>query len=377
MSDQFSPAPLPAPVALRGVLRRVLATVDCPDPLGQELDARHARQLLRLFPVLGPLFSFMILLFSVWDFWLDSAQARTAAAIRFGLVGVGALAYLPCSTRFTPLQRAGFLYVTHASALVLAESVLRGGFLYGLSGITSCLFLAAVLTMRPYAFFAIVALPSLLLAGLSMSNLPVSDVVSQMMLYAFAMALALTLLYVIRSFALQTMEMEEQLLRSARRDSLTGVYNRGYLFELAEREVALARRHRRPLAVAMLDIDHFKQVNDRYGHAVGDEVIVSLTGVCAAELRAIDQFGRIGGEEFVCVMPETDVEEAQRCAERLRRRIEQAQVVTEDGPLGYTVSIGVAMLDRRHLEWKALLHAADCALYRAKSGGRNRVALAA
>lgn len=356
---------------------RAHAAILCPDQVSRELDVRHARQLLHLFPLLGPLFSLAVLLFSLWDFWHDAANAPTALLIRGLLVGLGALAYLPCSARFGPLQRAGFLYVTHACALILAEYVLRNGFLYGLSGVTSCLFVVAVMTMRPQAFCAIVALPSVLLVWLTALRMSLPGMVNQLMLYAFAMALALTLMYIIRSFALQTVELEGQLLRSARRDSLTGVYNRGYLFELAEREVALARRHKRPLAVAMLDIDHFKWVNDCHGHAVGDEVIVSLACTCRGELRASDHFGRIGGEEFVCVMPETDEAEALRCAERLRRRIEEARIATPRGPLGYTVSIGVAMLDQGHPDWKFLLHAADCALYRAKDEGRNRVVLAA
>jgi diguanylate cyclase (GGDEF)-like protein len=95
-----------------------------------------------------------------------------------------------------------------------------------------------------------------------------------------------------------------------------------------------------------------------------------------SELRAIDHFGRIGGEEFVCVMPETDKAAAMQCAERLRSRIEQVLVETPHGQIGYTVSIGLAMLGELSADWKSLLHAADCALYRAKGDGRNRVMLA-
>jgi diguanylate cyclase (GGDEF)-like protein len=358
------------------VVKRIQSAFHCPDNVSSELDVRHATQLLHLFPIFGPLFSLAILLFSVWDFWHDAANAVTALAIRGLLVGIGALAYLPCSARYDPLHRAGFLYVTHACALILAENALHDGFLYGLSGVTSCLFVVAVMTMRPRAFFAIVTLPSVLLVALTVVRMPLPEMVNQLMLYLFALTLSFALMCVIRSFALQTVEMEGELLRLARRDSLTGVYNRGYLFELAEREVALASRHQRPLAVAMLDIDHFKRINDSHGHAVGDDVIVSLAGICMSELRAIDHFGRIGGEEFVCVMPETDKAAAMQCAERLRSRIEQVLVETPHGQIGYTVSIGLAMLGELSADWKSLLHAADCALYRAKGDGRNRVMLA-
>jgi diguanylate cyclase (GGDEF)-like protein len=350
--------------------------LQCSDQLGQELDARHAGQLLRLLPVLGPLFSLAILMFSAWDFWRDTDTALAALALRISLVGVGALAYLPLSANLPALYRGGILFVTHSSAIVLAEYVLIDGFVYGLAGVTSCLFVASALTMRARAFLAMVLVPTLLLLLLGAQRMAFADFVNAVMLYVFALVLALTLMLVIRSFALQTMELEGQLLRSARRDSLSGAYNRGYLFELAEGAVALAQRHGRSLAVAMLDIDHFKHVNDEFGHAAGDCVIASLANICLAELRTVDHFGRIGGEEFVCVMPETDEIEAVQCAERLRSRIEAAIVETPTGPVRFTVSIGVAMLGPACNGWTTLLHAADCALYRAKHAGRNRVVMA-
>jgi diguanylate cyclase (GGDEF)-like protein len=356
---------------------RIWANIECPDHVFRELDARHARQLLQLFPLLGPLFSLSILMFSAWDFWRDAANAFDALQVRVLLVALGALSYCPCTARFKPLYRVGFLYVTHTCALIVAEYVLQDGFLYGLAGITSCVFVASVLTLRMRTFLALVALPSILLAVLTVLRLPAVDSVNQLMLYLYALALAATLMYVVRSFRYQTLQLESQLLRSAREDSLTGVSNRGYLFELAESAVALARRHHRPLAVAMLDIDHFKQVNDRYGHPVGDSVIRALADTCVSELRTIDHFGRIGGEEFVCVMPETDAEEALRCAERLREHIGQVRVETPQGPLGFTVSIGVTVLAPGRGNWEKLLQSADSALYSAKNGGRNCCVLAA
>lgn len=361
---------------LMRTLVRLWANIECPDHFFHEMDARHGRQLLHLFPVLGPLFSLSILMFSVWDFWRDAANAADALLVRAVLVGVGALAYLPCCARLAPRYRAGFVYVTHTCALIVAEYVLQDGFLYGLSGITSCVFVASVLTLRLRSFFALVAAPTVLLTVLTLLRLPLVDSVNQLMLYLYALGLSAVLMYVIRSFRYQTLQLEAQLLRSARLDSLTGVNNRGYLFELAEGAVALARRHRRPLAVAMLDIDHFKSVNDRFGHAAGDSVIRALAETCIGELRAIDHFGRIGGEEFVCVMPETDAIEALRCAERLREHLANLQVATTAGMLGFTVSIGVAVLDGRNDSWSKLLHAADCALYSAKHAGRNCCRLA-
>ena len=356
---------------LMRTLVRIWANIECPDHFFREMDARHGRQLQYLFPVLGPLFSLSILMFSVWDYWRDAAHAADGMLVRALLVGAGALAYLPGSARIAPRYRVGFVYVTHTCALIVAEYVLQDGFLYGLAGITSCVFVASVLTLRLRAFFALVAVPSVLLIVLTLLRLPLVDSINQLLLYVYALTLSAVLMYVIRSFRYQTLQLEAQLLRSARLDSLTGVNNRGYLFELAESAVALARRHRRPLAVAMLDIDHFKEVNDRHGHAVGDSVIRALAETCISELRTIDHFGRIGGEEFVCVMPETDADEALRCAERLRAHISAMQVATTAGMLQFTVSIGVAVLGGHNDNWTKLLHAADCALYRAKNGGRN------
>ncbi|MDQ1831625.1 GGDEF domain-containing protein [Massilia scottii] len=185
--------------------------------------------------------------------------------------------------------------------------------------------------------------------------------------------MAATLMLAIRVFRQRAYLSEKALLYSSRHDSMTGACNRAFLTELAEREVALARRHGRPLAVAMLDIDHFKRINDDHGHATGDEVIRQLVATCAGTLRSIDHFGRIGGEEFVAIMPETSRDDAVHCAERMRGNIEQLRVSTPQGTLRFTASFGVAMLTEKHPHWNALLNDADAAMYCAKNTGRNRV----
>jgi diguanylate cyclase (GGDEF)-like protein len=195
--------------------------------------------------------------------------------------------------------------------------------------------------------------------------------------YGFAVGLAFMLMLILRLFRQRAFLLEKKLLHASRHDSLTGAYSRGYLIELAEREIAYAKRHDHPLAVAMLDIDRFKQINDNYGHRIGDDVIKRLVATCKANLREIDHFGRIGGEEFVCVLPETDESEAMKCAERLRQSIESVRIDTQRGPLQFTVSIGIAMLSPKHMNWNALLNDADIAMYGAKRDGRNRSVLSA
>jgi eukaryotic-like serine/threonine-protein kinase len=160
--------------------------------------------------------------------------------------------------------------------------------------------------------------------------------------------------------------------RLATVDGLTGLLNRRHFFALAERQVSITERHNRPLAAIMLDIDHFKPVNDRYGHAVGDQVIQAVAARLRATARDSDLVGRYGGEEFALLMPETG-KSALVLAERLREAVEQAPVQTASGPLAVTVSIGVAHLAGQGGDISELLGRADDALYRAKAAGRNRV----
>ncbi len=165
----------------------------------------------------------------------------------------------------------------------------------------------------------------------------------------------------------------EQVQRLAITDSLTGLYNRGHFFELAEHELQSARRYQHPLSAMMLDIDRFKLVNDTYGHAGGDQVLQAIAECCRQVMRKVDVLGRLGGEEFAIIMPETDLAAACQVAERLRQSIAEKTFDTEAGPVRVTVSIGVSTLDDRYSKPEALVAGADQALYVAKRNGRNRV----
>ncbi len=158
-------------------------------------------------------------------------------------------------------------------------------------------------------------------------------------------------------------------------DDLTGRFNRRHFFTLAEREFQRATRFGRPLSAIMLDIDHFKQVNDTYGHAVGDEVLIEVAGLCQDSIRTIDILGRYGGEEFVLALPETDAHGACQLAERLRRRIAATPFNTRAGLVPITASLGVSSTQITATDVNALVANADDALYAAKQAGRNRVAL--
>jgi diguanylate cyclase (GGDEF)-like protein/PAS domain S-box-containing protein len=167
-------------------------------------------------------------------------------------------------------------------------------------------------------------------------------------------------------------QAREELLVQATRDALTGVFNRRYVEDVVGKEVGRAERHARPLAVAMVDADHFKRINDSHGHQTGDEVLRAISDRCQKMLRSNDVFGRYGGEEFVIVFPETTVEEAGVVAERLRSAVADSPITVGDHALDVTVSIGLGAHARGD-DADKLLRRADTALYDAKQAGRNLV----
>ncbi|MCC2954751.1 GGDEF domain-containing protein [Massilia sp. IC2-477] len=165
---------------------------------------------------------------------------------------------------------------------------------------------------------------------------------------------------------------DAEMARLATTDSLTGLPNRHAFLERAEHARQAALRQRQPLALAMMDIDHFKQINDRFGHATGDEALAVFAHTLRATLRAHETVGRLGGEEFAMVLPGTDLSGAQQAAERLRLAVREATVITSGAAYTMTVSVGVVVLDPNETLGMALARA-DHALYAAKSGGRDRV----
>jgi diguanylate cyclase (GGDEF)-like protein/PAS domain S-box-containing protein len=169
--------------------------------------------------------------------------------------------------------------------------------------------------------------------------------------------------------------MEEELHRLAVTDALTGVANRRRFMEAGNHEIARAQRTGEALTLLILDIDHFKGVNDSLGHAAGDAVLQAVARLCVDVVRAVDTVGRLGGEEFAILMPVTDIAGAYALAERLRENIARAQVQWGDVPVPITVSIGVAQAGPS-MHFANLMAAADDALYEAKHAGRNNVAVA-
>lgn len=168
-------------------------------------------------------------------------------------------------------------------------------------------------------------------------------------------------------------KMKAELEHLARTDPLTGANNRRFFMEQIEKEMKRCQRHRLPLAVLLMDIDHFKSVNDTYGHDIGDEVLVKLVDCCHEQLRKTDLFCRFGGEEFSAALIQTDREKAMQGCERLREELKKIVISTPKGDLSISVSIGVTVLTAEDCSLDSVLKRADDALYLAKGGGRDRV----
>ena len=161
------------------------------------------------------------------------------------------------------------------------------------------------------------------------------------------------------------------------RDALTGLYNRWYILDKIDAEMNRALRHGTPMSLLMIDIDHFKQVNDAHGHQAGDSVLMAVGQLLRDSCRVYDMPGRYGGEEFCLVLPETKLENTQHVAERIRRRVAATPVVSMEKTIHVTASIGIAGVesvpDEGIFNASALIERADRALYTAKDRGRNRV----
>ncbi len=164
----------------------------------------------------------------------------------------------------------------------------------------------------------------------------------------------------------------EEIYRLTILDGLTGVHNKRYLLEYLDREVARSTRHDRPLCLAMVDVDHFKKVNDTYGHLAGDQILTELASMIQKEIRQEELVARYGGEEFAVVLPETDLPGAKALCERIRHEVEDRSFTFDETLIKVTISVGVAPV-RTGISSLELIALADQNLYRAKNGGRNQI----
>jgi len=166
----------------------------------------------------------------------------------------------------------------------------------------------------------------------------------------------------------------EEIYRMTIIDGLTGIFNKRYFMETLDKEVARSRRYRRDLTVLMFDIDHFKLINDTYGHLAGDYILQDLARLVQSRARREETLARYGGEEFIMILPETGLDGGAELAEQLRKRVEEHQFTFEGELIPVTISVGLAGLKAEDTDMTSFLKKVDEKLYEAKHAGRNRVA---
>jgi diguanylate cyclase (GGDEF)-like protein len=338
-------------------------------------ERRCERYLRRLLPGFCAVFGISVLADGMWSYLALSAQTPASLVLRLTLVAIASFAYRMPRAGPPPVERIAFVYAVHAVALAVAARPLADNLIHAMPALFVWMIAAGLVEPRPGPCLRILAPTALLYAALGALMLPSAVTLSIWAGCVAAPALAIALGSGTLRLRQEIWLRERELLHACRYDSLSGALSRAYLTELAQHDLSLAKRHGRSLGVAMLDIDHFKGVNDTYGHSVGDAVIRALTSTCMTTLRATDYVGRLGGEEFACVFPEAGEEEALGCAERVRQAFAGLEIPGAPPELRCTVSIGIAVY-RDERDWETLLREADRALYGAKAAGRNRVVLA-
>ncbi len=321
----------------------------------------------------------LVMLFSAWDWFVDPANWAKALAIR----SVGSVVILATGIVQRVSGRvdwaahlARIRYGAAVLAVAGALAVLERGYLVGLAGLIAVMMSGAYIALDRRDLLPLNAVP-VVAVGLVMyaAGLDRFAVVNATTFIALSLAVSMLLARVFEDSNRRAFTLERQLMREARTDALTGLLNRRALEEIAGLELKRSARAGAPLSVILCDVDHFKSINDRHGHAAGDRAIRSIGERLQTVLRETDAFGRWGGEEFLAILPGTAEDAASHLAERMRQAIESAPIDAATG-LCATISLGVAGGGRAD-KWDALVKAADEALYRAKAEGRNRSVVAA
>ena len=351
-----------------------------PDQLEIDAGFRESRiqSLMSVSPNTFWAMAIMVLAFGMWDYFADEAHWRRAFGVRLVgsllVVASGVYQKLPGRARSLPSMVKLRLVIAVVTVLI-AASMLDGGFGYNVAG------LVVIFLTGPYIaidsrdllttnFSAVAALGIILVA------LPLEpfDKVGTAVFVALAVAVSTLLGRVLEASNRRAFMLELEQHRDARTDALTGLANRRSIDERGRIELKMARRTRTPVSVLLCDLDHFKSINDRYGHEVGDAALVGTAEVLRNALRESDALGRWGGEEFIAVLPATAERGAVEVAERMRQSIAAKRFPGLES--GATISVGVASsgdFTDPLLEWDLLLKEADQRLYRAKRDGRNRV----
>lgn len=320
----------------------------------------------------------IILAFGIWDAYADPAHWQAAFRVRVlgaaVVVATGLFQKLPGQAHWLPFLAKIRLVVAVITALVAATMLDRG---YGFAVAGA----AAIILTGPYIAVDVrdlLATNVVLAIALGVVMVAVSldpfDAIGTTVFVLLAVAASVLLGRVVEASHRREFVLELELRRDARTDSLTGLDNRRAMEERGPIEIKRAQRSGAPVSVILCDVDHFKNINDRYGHEGGDTVLRTVATALRAALRETDVLGRWGGEEFMAVLVDTDSQVARHVAERMRSAI--ARTTFEGLPEGTTISLGVVTQETvvtAESAWDHLIKEADHLLYQAKKEGRNRV----
>jgi len=355
-----------------------------PSGVDPEFEVRLRRHILseaqRLLPIPTGLLGLGTLLIYFWDHLVDPRGAEITLYVRLFsacilAVCAFAIARFKSVRELEPL--VWFIPLSSAVGTLLVLYLLEDGFRWGAGGYALAFVLVALCAVRVRPVVLVNALLFLLTLGVLLYK-GVSPLILENSLFfcGVGAAVGCAVAVQLESIYRRSFRLQERLERESRTDALTGILNRRALWEETGRRLEESERLSLPMSVLALDLDHFKHINDRYGHPIGDEILKNFVTLVKAALRPYDLLGRMGGEEFMVVLPGTVLEEAQGVAERVREAVERQLCSSLNPEARCTVSIGVAEHWEMDSSVDALFKAADDALYRAKSGGRNRVSTA-
>ncbi|HEX8941459.1 MAG TPA: diguanylate cyclase [Candidatus Limnocylindrales bacterium] len=317
-----------------------------------------------------------LVLFTAWDALIDPAGAVRSGLVRLAgggavLAGLAWLMARPVTARrYAIASSCGTIAAIVTVGLALAS--LRAGFRFGVAGLTTVAIGLGILQPRAHeAVLDVVVGLTIAVAVMLAIGTPALDEESALWFIGLAVFATWLISSLLEASARQTFALELRLAHEARHDPLTGVRNRRALAEDIRSVLGDGGREARA-ALVLVDLDRFKRINDRFGHDAGDDALRAFVDACRPLLRPDDLFGRLGGEEFVIVLPGADLAEGERVAERLRVATRDLTVSSERGAIHFTASFAVTAAGGRD-SLETLVRRADGALYRAKRNGRDRV----
>lgn len=353
-----------------------------PAPFDAEREAqfRESRVNALIEVNLNTFWSIAIILvgFGLWDLFVDSVHARSSFTIRAVgaalVIATGFVQKMPGKARWMPvLAKVRLMIAVVASAF--AATMLDRGYGFGVAGLVVIILTGPYIALdtRDLLKTNLIMLAALVPVMLLVSVTPF-DMAGTAVFVLLAFAVSTLLGRVLEASNRRAFALELELHRDARTDALTGLDNRRSMQERGRVELKRAKRSGLPVSVILCDLDHFKSINDKYGHEAGDTALTNAAAVLRRALRESDALGRWGGEEFMAILPGTDARGAVEVAERMRAAIAATRLAGLSEAM--TISLGVAsseQFDDPGFEYDLLIKEADQRLYRAKHEGRNRV----